>query len=200
MIDHDILPTARNLASHALHCLDAAGKLRLPSGRASIVADKTANLVDHITHRASDDRKVEAERLPSASPTSLVAMYPFSVKHGQRRRDCVALIGAGEVVVLFATWDAFAALCEQLGTVHAASAIMALPADKLLGLARAYIRGRVDWGDKALLLTEANGSGRAWAELSTTLSAPPMWRVTVAAEAPEYGRTSRVEIIGAVHA
>lgn len=198
MIDHDILTPARHLAAHGLHSLDQRGTLRVPSAIAAVVGtETTGSLVARQTTRlvgphdgGADDRNVAADRaggtvgrsnLPSAN---LVALHPFEVKYGQRRRDCVVLVEAdGLVLVLFATWDSFAALCEHLGTEHAAKAIMALPAEKLLGFCRAYVRGVLDRADWTLRLREADGSGRSWSELSESKTPPSPWRIAVVAEA-----------------
>lgn len=181
MIDEDLIEPARKLAAHGLRALDNAAQL--VAGHYS----DPVGIVDGISRAGSLDRSgspIGDGDLGDDEPASLVRsreimLQPFEVRHGRRRRDSVVLLHQdGSFLALFAIWNAFSQLVESVGPDGAAAAVMTLPADRLLGLARAYVRGNFERADQTLRLTEAAGSGRAWSELSASAAPLSPFRIT----------------------
>ena len=168
MIDHEILPAVRKLASAALRTLDANGKL--DNGKLDKVGGRTSS---------KDTSAVRSARIAELSNASVVELFPFEMHSRNRRRDCVVLIDENEMLVLFAPWDSLATLCALVGVDQAAESIMGLDADKLLGLSRAFVRGHLDRGSRSFELSECFGSCRSWTEIGAAAVSLHRYRIEV---------------------
>lgn len=202
MIDEDLIAPARKLAAYGMRALDNGHALSAltrqelgPTDNAGLVVTRHSSEPSSIVDGSAlgspltgilglNGSRVGDCGFGDDAPASIVRpgeiiRQSFEVKCGQRRRECIVLLAReGSFLALFALWDAYASLSEHLGPDNSAAAVMALPEDRLIRLARAFVRGNLDRADRTLRLTEAVGSGRAWSELSASAAPLSTFRIT----------------------